>query len=334
MEKPTTNGRNEFAHLIRYLILGGGDLFMAYKIADADTAAPWRVKEALQKSVEAGDLSDPTFNATLQSLQTSLAFFFASIRQRSLYEFVKANGAKVIPFNRVAAAVTVQAAASAPGEGQLITVGGFTISPTALSPEEVTSLVIANEELVRLSGEAIIAEELRKAVIQATDSRLIAALIADSSTTAVSGSANPLTDLGAAVAALNPKAGQRVVAAVPTELATKMAWKPSVANSAEPAYPGVSPTSIGELQGITIFPTDAITDSPPDPVVFIADNLAVSDSVPTIHATNQATVDVSGNDTQHHSLWQRNGVGVKVHRSIAAALAQTGSAVTITNPTW
>jgi hypothetical protein len=308
----------EFYKLARLLALAEGDLLLAAEYGKQTYATP-RVLDILRKTAVAGaTIADWNVIGDYKIVSTA---FSESLRTLSVFDAVLPFMVPA-PLRSKGTTVTTGIAGATPGEGQVKVISKLVLGNALVEPSKAIAIVIATQELLKLSDPAAAAQfnlELQKAVVAATDSTFLAALVAATTPTGSAGStlANITTDLGVLLAAVTSGPHSRVFfVASPTNM-KKLCLKAS--STGAPAFPGLGPNGGEIIPGVTAIPSDQITSTAA--LMIAADGLAGSADVIALDASRQALLQLETAPdspptaaTVPVSLWQNDLAGLKAER--------------------
>jgi hypothetical protein len=308
----------EFAQYARAIALGRGSFVDMQTTVERSTQD--RVHRLLKAAVDFGGTNDEGF-AALADHQAIAVAFLESLRTLGAFDTMLSSMRRVPLRTRVAIS-SVAYTGSITAQGSPKPVGRLTLTGTgALEPVKATAIVVLTEELLRLSSQSLFMNELRTAVVAATDARLVASVV-DSNTPSVAASGTDasafLVDLAAAAAELNINSRSRLFLLVDPITALNLSLLP--ADGAR-AFPDLGFNG-GDVAAVTVIPTDVISRTSPGEATLLlvdAQQLAGASDTIVLDSSKQASIEMDDAPTTTatrvlRSLWQMNERGLIAHR--------------------
>jgi hypothetical protein len=250
--------KGDFFKLCR-LLLKHRDPFTARQYAEAERASP-RVQNILAKTaVSGGDLSSWSAVADYVNVQQAFA---ESLRSLSVFDAALAGGMVRAPLRSRGFSITTGITGTVTPERNIKPISSLVLGQQLLEPRKSAAIIVASKELAGFPGaEQLFANELTKAVVAATDSFFLAALIAATSPTGSAGATltNITTDFDTLLSAITTGATSRVFyVASPANIKSIM----TKANAGgQPAYANLGING-GEIwPGVTAIASDQISSS-------------------------------------------------------------------------
>ena len=237
-----------------------------------------------------------------------------------------------VPLGLQRIAVTTTAASGAsPAELSVKPISSLALGAADLTPVKAAATIIISEELLRSAKPDLFAEELRKAVAAATNTRFLSDILIGITPIVSSGTthANFQTDIAALLAALDVGATSRVYLVIPTSR-IKL-WVPLLTAGNNYAFPQLTLQGGPLIGGIEVLVSDQL---PANRIVaVVADGIVVaSDDVIALDASRQALIQTDTvpdspptSSTNLVSLWQSNLVGLRAERSFSYKVARSRS---------
>jgi hypothetical protein len=177
----------KFCHLVAKY----GGAYQAREYAAAERARE-RVKTVLQKAaIAAGSLESWSGIADYQNISTA---FLESLRSQSVFDAALADGMVRAPLRSRGFSVTTGISGSVIPEVSVKPISSLVLGTQLLEPKKSVATIVVTKELLDAADPALFNNELTKAVIAATDSNFIAALIA--ATTPVASGGSTLAQIG------------------------------------------------------------------------------------------------------------------------------------------
>jgi hypothetical protein len=310
---------------------------MADVLALAEQGRDQKALAMVKAAVDVGTLTGAGFVDDYAFTMSSEAFV-ESLATISAFDAI-APYARELPL-RTRAFVASQASAAEVGEARPKILSEISFEAGGLEPVKVAGLVVITDDLLRRAGQAIFANELRAAVSRATNSVFVNLLI-DTSTPSVTGTGDFLADLASAVVQTSPNARSRFFLLADPLTVARLALA-SDSTTGERLYPELTVMG-GSIAGVEVMPTDAIVaDSSGANLLLIdAQQIAVGSDTLVVSAAQQATVEMDSApdhpttaSTVLVSLWQRNLLGLRAERFIAARKLRDTAVVQIADTNY
>jgi len=315
-EKETDRNTRCFALMAKYVALGKGDgIGGGLKLAERARALP-KVVDALKAVAEVGTTGGSSWGDELVVTTLSNAFL-ASLRTLSVFDAMRSYSPELPPSTKFAV-VTSGATGATVNEAMVKPVSKLSLSAVDLDDRQKTlSIVVVDEELLRVANVTLFQSELERAVAAKVDEAFITKITTSISPTTSNGgtSTSVLQDISAGLAALSLDAGSKVFCATSPDIMKALAFK--VTSTGERAFPELTING-GNLSGVEFFPTSGVTGQF---VFFDASQIAHYQRGIELDTAKYASVqmDTVGDSPQTAatpliSLWQNNLVGVKATR--------------------
>jgi hypothetical protein len=272
--------------------------------------------------VPALDLSDSPM------AESVLTTFAGSLARASAFEAMLPFMTPA-PLRSTVGFLSAQATGSEPDEGAAKAQTTFSFGGRTLTPAKAIAFVVASDELMRLAlqaGAELFERELARSIGRSQDGTLVDVLTAGAASTASSG--DPLTDLAAALAAINDNSAAAYFWLVHPRQIKQLA---TYSVDGRPAFPGMSASMGGDIGGVRVTPCDALdlaTAGSTSIVVDAAQLLAgIEPAAIDIarHASLQMDDAPSAGAQPLVSLWQSNMAAIRLERAFSVARLRTDS---------
>lgn len=240
--------------------------------------------------------------------------------------------------------VTISAGSGGVGESAPKPVSAISLAGDDLPITKVVLITVADEELFRMTGQALLATELRDGLAAETDREFLARIV-DTGVPAIAASgvtaAAFLADLGAAVAALSIGERSRLFLIADPQTVAALALMPDGAGAL--AFPDVDATQGGSIGGVQITPSAAVERDSSGAILTLVDasKLAASRGGIVVDASRQALIEMQtapanppSAATVRNSLWQENKIGMKCERYFSVACLRDSAVATITGANY
>jgi hypothetical protein len=221
---------------------------------------------------------------------------------------------------------------STPGEWQPIPASDLSISGDFLRERLSYGFVALSAEVMKFGqqGFDLVNNGLRRKLKRAIDSFFLTDIIGTTGIASNPGTGDFAHDLKTAVMAIHTSDDSKIYAVAPTTVVKAAALQRG--SGGAPTFPNVRING-GDANGITIIPSDSLTNSV---VVVDAAQCAAYASGPVVlDYTQEATVEMTDNPTSGStklmSLFSENAWGVRIQRLWAFNLLDSGAAAVITN---
>jgi hypothetical protein len=242
-----------------HLVMRHGGAYQAREFAGAERARE-RVKGVLQKAaISAGTLESWSAIADYQNISTA---FLESLRSISVSDSALDGGMVKAPLRSRGFTVTTGISGSVIPEVSVKPIGQLVLGTQLLEPKKAVATIVVTKELMGQADAAqLFNNELTKAVVAATDSNFITALIAATAPSVSSGGtlANIVTDLDVLLAAVVTSATSKLYYVASPSNIKGLVAKSSTAGS--PAFPELTITGGPFIGGITAIASDSISSS-------------------------------------------------------------------------
>jgi hypothetical protein len=242
----------------------------------------------LKAAVDAGSASATTWAGQLAGYDGLSAGFIESMCGLSLYDSIAAASLRLPTRTRVAS-VTQGMVAAKTDELSEAPATALALAAGNMEPRRISGIAMFSNEIARAEGaEQFILSEIRRAIATGTDVDFLSVATDDAPEVPSSGpTADALMDdLALATTELRLHAGSRLYLGVSPAVCAAWALLGSVA----PAFAGLSVTG-GEIQGITVVPTDAIGNTTAV-LVDAAAFVTASDDVVGVRVSRDAMIDM------------------------------------------
>lgn len=312
----------EFAQYARAVALSRGSISgMEALMAEKHQYTQERVHRLVKAAVNVGSTTDPNYAATAD-YNAIASVFIESLRNVGAFDAMLPSMRRVPLRTRV----TINSSAyvgTITAQGAPKPVGRLTLNAAGiLEPVKATAIVVLSDELLRLASQSLFMNELRTAVVAASDAAFITAVV-DSLTPSVTASGNDaaafLADLRAAAAELHINSRSRLFLLADANTVLNLSLLS--ANGAR-AFPDLAVNG-GDIAGVTVIPTEAITGSTAGESTLLlvdAQQIAGESETITLDSSRQAVVELNdaptapGAATIVQSLWQSNLTALIAHR--------------------
>jgi hypothetical protein len=326
----------EFNSLVRHMLIGRGDPSMAHLSAEGDPGTPRKVVEILKAAVTAGSLADPTWAGNLAGYRQVIAAYVESLSSISFFDRALTDGAFVrVPPRTPIAVVTVAAVASTIAELAPKPVSSMTLTAPSVDLQKAVATVVVTNEIVQTPGTVgLIGRELQRSVAKATDTTVLAAIIAAGTSTATAGTsvANLVTDIGSMFADIAIGEQSRLYFVTNAVLAASLSAR--LAGSVGWA---MTPTG-GVLAGVPVVVSSAVPTG--DLVLVDASRFAAYSDTITLSSSQQGVLQMETSpdspavsSTVVESLFQANKTALRATRYFGIEALTTTAAATTTGMT-
>ncbi|MGN6739600.1 phage major capsid protein [Dyella sp.] len=329
----------EFVLMAKCLAKAGGKLSLASQFADEHPNG-LRVATVLRSAVSAGSLADAGWAGSLVGHSLVAAGFVETLPAVSVVDRLLADQAlRRVPLRMRLAVSTAAAVGAVVGEGAAAPVSSLAFNGQDLDPMKAQALIAVSQELVNgttAAGNVLLATELRNGVATASDAAFLARVTEGASS--VTGSASPLTDLGAALENVNIKAAGKPYLVIDVHTANRLATKATT--TGEQAFPLMGPNG-GELAGVPVLVSDAVpaADSNGRKAVLLdATAIAGDAEAPLLDASDQATLQMAtnplGGPQDLVSMFQTDSVAILLTRWLGLEVTRASGVVVIEDVQW
>jgi HK97 family phage major capsid protein len=314
----------------------------------AEYAKRWKdstpeVAMVLKAAVDAGTTTDSTWAAPLVVYNNLASEFIELLRPATIIGRI--NGFRRVPFNVTMPRQTGGSTVGWVGQGNSKPVGELAFDQVSLGMAKAAGIIVISEELARSSdpsAEAIIGEDLRKAIAQFLDEQFInpaVALVANVSPAAVTNGASVIDSTGVTAAHLRADFASALAVWTAAEMSISggvivmtetQAIRLSMLVNAfgQPEFPGLSATG-GTLFGLPVIASENVPAEGGSPAgnrivllkpgeILLADDGGIMLDVSREASVQMNTVptDPASASTVFRSLWQDNLVGIRAERFI------------------
>lgn len=373
MEKKLDKGI-AFARFVGCMAKGKGNTYEALNFAKSRFADDQRLhqvielysrmapQEIIQRAIDVGTSVDSDFAAPLVYATNMAQDFINYLRPETI---IGKLGGRVrsVPFNVRMPRQTGGGTAQWVGEGKPKPLTQQAFDTVSLAYMKLAVITVITEELARFSSpnaEAIIRDDLAKAVIQQMDSDFVDPDNAGSPNVkpaAITYGVTPLASAGNSEANVRTDMTKLLTQFITNNLgvsdlvlimpsSTALALSIMVNSLGQPSFPGMSANG-GTLLGIPVVTSEnaGITDGSANGKIVIAvkagDILLADDGQVTIDVSREASVqmesaptDPATDSTVFQSLWQRNLIGIKAERFITWTKARDTAVSYIASVNW
>ena len=226
----------------------------AHAHCEVERVSP-RVRDILKSAVSGATIGDWSAIADYQNVQQA---FQESLRDASVFDAL--NGGMVrAPLRSRGFSITAGISGAVTSEPSIKVISSLTMAQQLLELKKAAAIVVTSKELADYPGaQQLFASELQKAVIAATDTNFLAALVAATTPTASAGSslANITTDLGVLLGAVTTSATSKVFYVTSVTNMKKLVLKSNSVGS--PAFPGLTLSGGEVFGGVTAIASDSI----------------------------------------------------------------------------
>ena len=209
----------------------------AHAHCEVERVSP-RVRDILKSAVSGATIGDWSAIADYQNVQQA---FQESLRDASVFDAVLNGGMVRAPLRSRGFSITAGISGAVTSEPSIKVISSLTMAQQLLELKKAAAIVVTSKELADYPGaQQLFASELQKAVIAATDTNFLAALVAATTPTASAGSslANITTDLGVLLGAVTTSATSKVFYVTSVTNMKKLVLKSNSVGS--PAFPGLT----------------------------------------------------------------------------------------------
>jgi hypothetical protein len=308
-------GKGDFIKLSHMLMKYGG-AYEAHAAADAERVTP-RIRNILKSAVTGATIGDWSSITDYQNIQ---AAFQESLALVSVFDAVLTGGMVRAPLRSRGFSITSGITGSVVSERSVKPVSSLVLASQLLEPKKASAIVIVSKELASFPGSvSLFGNELTRAVVAATDSNFLAALIAATTPTASAGSslANITTDLGVLLSAITTGATSRVFYVTSSTNMKKLVLKSNAVGS--PAFPGLTLNGGTVFGGVVAIASDSIPAN--TALMFSADAIVGNADVIVPGRSEQSTLQMEtapdsppAASTTALSLWQSDLLALRMER--------------------
>lgn len=328
--------QQEFASYALSLLKGAGDIPVAAELAANHQHEFPRAARILKAAVPAGTTSDPNWANKLTEYQQVAAGFIESLRSVSAFD-------TLLPFSRqlplrARLAVFTANVGGKVAEGAAKPIRKLTLAGDYVDPVKCAALVVATEELLRMShlaGVHLLQAELAAAVADSINEDFLTFLATGAPSSASTGSV--LDDLNAALSVINPVGRVKPFAICSPQVAVDLATART--SQDEPRYPGFTPNG-GVIAGTQFLVSTQVPGNSPDSdlVVANAPDLGLAADLPLLRSSRYATIemqdDADGDAAQQVSMFQTNSVALLAERFVGYQKLRPTAAYVVTGASY
>jgi hypothetical protein len=311
-----------------------GGAYEALQHAEAERATP-RIRNILKSAVSGATMGDWASITDYQNIQ---AAFLESLRDVSVFDAVLAGGMVRAPLRSRGFSITI--AGSVVSERSVKPISSLVLAQQLLEPRKASAIIIISKELANFPGsQTLFGNELQKAVVAATDTNFLAALVAATTPTASAGNslANITTDLGTLLSAITTGATSKVFYITSATNMKKLTLKANSVGS--PAFPGLSLTGGTVFGGITAIASDSIPSGAA--LMFAADSLVGNADVILPGKSEQSTLQMETAPdspptaaTTPLSLWQSDLLALRMERFFAYTVMRASGVASLSGVSY
>jgi HK97 family phage major capsid protein len=270
--------------------------------------------------------------------ESMLSSFAADLGRFSAFDRVLNGGAVRLPLRTRVALVTAAIAGAIVGVGKPKPCGAITLDGQGLTPLKAVAFLVATQEFFQVhavDGAQLFENELGKAVGRATDDQFVNQILLDGTPASSPSSGSLLADLRLGLAALPANSGARYYLLAHPSTVKQIAT--AEGSNGQPLFVDVDAARGGVVSGVEIVPCDALEadSSGAQAVLLDASQVLAGAETPQLSLARQASLDMAtpptsdattGTGSNAVSLWQTNGVGVRIERAFSAQLARPEAA--------
>lgn len=329
----------DLSTVAKMIALAGGNLVQAAYLAES-TRAPETVRIAIKAAVSAGNTSDASFAAALAQTEITGAFV-ESLRSRSVFARLLADGAVRMPLRTRASIVVANASAWVVGEGMPAPIAAMSLAGHQLEERKAAALIVLSGELLRSTspaGRALLDSALRGGVADALDAAFVD-LVTDGVTPIVATGTTPaaaLTDLRALLDAVNSTGAGSLFFIVAPDVANRAATLAGTDGTL--TFPAMGPNG-GELLNTPAVVSNAVLSG--QIVLVDAAGIGAEIEAVTVSLADQASIQMdtapsspAGANTVLRSLWQENMVALLARAFFGAEVIRPDSVAVLSGVAW
>jgi HK97 family phage major capsid protein/HK97 family phage prohead protease len=343
-----------FTRYVISLARAKGDLLMAerqFRNNEQWMAETPEVADVLKVAVDAGTTTGTTWAAPLVNYQIMVSEFVEYLRPLTVIGRIP--GLRRVPFKIKIPRQTGAASVNWVGEGKVKPLTSMAFDTITMEFSKIAGIIPLTEELVRFSNpsaEALVREELAKAIVQFMDSQFLDPTKAanDVSPASITNSVTPDAPSGTTAAAFRADIKTLLGNMLANNHASGLVW---IMTQQQALALGMMQNSLGQAQfpglsaeGGTLFGFPVVTSenipaaggSPTDgyPIILVraSDILLADDGQVSIDASREASLQMETTpdspataSTNMVSLWQHNLIAIKAERYVNWAKARSTS---------
>jgi hypothetical protein len=321
--------RSDFIKLALMMCKYGG-AYEARAYADAERCRP-RVKTILEKAAVVGGGIDAWSSiADYQNIQQA---FQESLRSLSVFDSALDGGMIKAPLRSRGFSITTGVSGSVVGERGFKPIGSLVMAQQLLELKKASAIIVISKETADFPGAApLFNSELTRAVVAATDSAFIAALIAATTPTASAGGAAISSDFDTLLSGVATSATSRLFyVASPSNIKSIMA---KANTSGAPMFPNLGIAG-GELwPGVTAIASDSISSSAA--LLFDATAIVGNSDALVPGKSEQSTIQMEAapdspptGATSLLSLWQNDLLALRMERFFGFTLLRANGVASL-----
>jgi len=338
MGKSNLPGHIPFTRYAMAIAKSGGNLMQAAELAKQWKDSTPEVEICLKAAVAAGTTTDASWAAPLVVYQNMASEFIEWLRPATLIG--RMPGLRRVPFNVSMARTTAGSTSQWVGEGAPKPLSRMSFETITLGHTKIATIIVLTEETVRFSNpaaEALVAADMRAAIVQYSDAQFIDPTVTVSGTTrpaSITNGATTYTISGTTIAAITTDVA-KLFAAFTTaniDLAGAMfvmhprtAMYLSMLRTTQDifAFPGLGING-GTFFGVPVITSNSVPiDTGADSYIVLVsqDNILLADDGGiTLDMSREASLVMDSAPTNPAtstvSLWQSNLVGLRAERFI------------------
>ncbi|CAN7343516.1 phage major capsid family protein [Bosea sp. LjRoot237] len=322
----------------RFVALGRGDAMQSLALAQAERASELALRYI--KSA-AGSLSDPTWGGALDGRAEVISAFVESLRSKSVFARLLADGMTRLPLKTRAAIVTANATAWATGEGMPISVSAMSLAGSALEERKAAALIVLSNELIRSTSpaaRALLDASLKSAVADAIDASFLD-IVTDGLTPIAATGTTPaaaLTDLRTLLGLVNTTGAGSLYFLMGADVANRAATL--AGSDSTLTFPAMGPLG-GEMLNTPALVSSAMLSG--QIALLDATGIAGEIEAVTVSLSDQASIEMDSAPssppnaaTVLRSLWQENKVAILARAYFGAEVIRAGSIAALDGIAW
>ena len=318
------------------MLLKHGAAFEANAHCEEEKASV-RVRGILKSAVSGATIGDWAAIADYQNIQEA---FQQSLRDASVFDAVLNGGMVRAPLRSRGFSIRTGISGSVVPAGSVKPVSSLVLGTQLLEPRKSSAIVVVSKELANYPGaQQMFGTELQKAVVAATDTNFLAALVAATTPTASAGStlANIVTDLGVLLSAVTTSATGRVFLVMSATNMKKLVLKANSIGS--PAFPNLGIMGGEIIPGITAIASDSVPSG--TAVMFDATSVVGNADIIIPGRSEQATLQMEtspdsppGASTVPVSLFQSDLLALRLERFFGYTVMRTSGVASLSGVSY
>ena len=301
-----------------------------------------RVVSIIKSPVVAGGIDDPNWGSELADYRTLETAFLESPRNTSVFDRMRHDGMRTAPMRSRVSVVTLAGAGTVVGQYHVKPVTHLELTSVETEPLKGVAIIVVSDEVWNFSKPAAVRlfnEELRSAVIAATDATFLAGLLVGVSPSATAGTspAAVLTDLRTMLAALTIGAQSRLYYVTTPSIAKNIATM--TGSDGGLAFPKFGVTGGEIVTGVTALVSDQLADD--TVMLVVADGLIGDSESISLNASSQTTLEMENAPTSPLSanavltnMWAQGMRALKAERYFSFKVARAGSIAAVSGVTY